>query len=117
MLSNETYDKLTKTVTICNRHKIYLTFALEQTTDLFPVSIEKYDHLSQIQVSFIDQMIYRFSKLQDTIGSRLVKTLLDHLGEDTESMAFKDMLLKLEKLRILPSANEWLELREIRNLE
>jgi hypothetical protein len=37
-------------------------------------------------------------------------------GEDTETMVFKDMLLRLEKLRILPSASEWMELREIRNL-
>jgi len=116
MLSDKTIDKLTKTITVCNRHKKYLTFALEQTADLFPIIPDKYEHLTQIQVSFLDQMIYRFSKLQDTIGNRVFKTLLDFLGEESETMAFKDILLRLEKLRILPSANEWLELREIRNL-
>ena len=116
MLTDEHADKLKKSTAVCNRHKAYLSFALEQTHDLFPLNPEKYENLTQIQVSFLDQMIYRFSKLQDMIGHRVVKALLDYLGEDTENMAFKDMLLKLEKLQILPSANEWLELREIRNL-
>jgi len=116
MLNDETIDKLNKTVAVCNRHKTYLTFAKQQTSELFPITSDKYDYLTQIQVSFLDQMIYRFSKLQDNIGNRLFKTLLDYLGEEPETMAFKDILLRLEKLRILPSANEWLELREIRNL-
>jgi hypothetical protein len=116
MLNDATYDKLKKSIAVCNRHKNYLTFALEQTADLFPVTPEKYNNLTQNQVSFLDQMIYRFSKLQDMIGHRVFQALLESLGEDIESMAFKDMLLRLEKLRILPSANEWMELREIRNL-
>ena len=116
MLNDSATDKLKKSIAVCNRHKQYLTFALEQTADLFPVTPAKYENLTQIQISFIDQMIYRFSKLQDMLGHRVVQALLEHLGEDTETMVFKDMLLRLEKLRILPSASEWMELREIRNL-
>lgn len=116
MLREETIDKINKTVAVCNRHKIYLLFALEQNSALFPVAQYNYDFLTQIQISFIDQMIFRFSKLQDSIGNRLFINLLEFLGEDTETMAFKDVLSKLEKLRAIPSAGEWMELREIRNI-
>ena len=61
-------------------------------------------------------LIYRFSKLQDEIGSSTFKFLLIGLGEDIEGKAFKDMLNRLESLKIIPSVDEWMRLREIRNM-
>ncbi len=60
-------------------------------------------------------MIYRFTKLQDTMGSRLFRLMLTGLEEPNENLPFIDILLKLEKLGILVNHEQWLFLREVRN--
>jgi len=51
--------------------------------------------VSSIQdLAFSDQIIYRFWKLQDTIGAKLFKSLLFYQGENVD---------------------EWFELRDLRN--
>lgn len=58
----------------------------------------------------------RFSKLQDFLGSNLFTAVLENAGEQTETLTFIDKLNKLEKLRIIESANEWKKMRNIRNI-
>jgi hypothetical protein len=116
MLNKESQDIIKKTVTACNRHKKYLLFSREHVRTFFPLDHTRFENLTDTHISYIDQMIFRFSKLQDATGNRLFPAFLKYLGEDTEAMAFRDILFRLEKLEIIPSAAEWLELREIRNL-
>ncbi len=56
----------------CNLHKTRLLLALEnlQKQNLIPLELKDYENLSSEQSSFIDQIIFRFSKLQDTIGEK-----------------------------------------------
>ncbi len=84
--------------------------------DVFPIDAKSYKELTQENISRTDQLIYRFSQLQDTIGDKLFPLILEGLGEYVPSMPFIDILNKLEKLSILASAEQWLNLREIRNL-
>ena len=49
------------------------------------------------------------------MGEKLFPAVLDMLGEYKSSLAFKDILNKLEKLEIIPSAQKWMDYREIRN--
>ncbi len=62
----------------------------------------------------MDQFIYRFSKLQDTIGEKLIKIVFSLYEENIEKFTFIDILNRLEKADIL-TAQEWTELRDIRN--
>ncbi len=62
----------------------------------------------------MDQMIYRFSKLQDTMGRKLFRALLDAVGEWESTMTMIDTLNKLDKYGILDLAL-WQKLRDIRN--
>lgn len=55
----------------------------------------------------------RFGRLQDTIGQKLLPLWLKILGEQPTS--FIDNLNKAERLNILPSVEEWVHLRELRN--
>ena len=64
-------------------------------------------------LAFIDQIIYRFSKLQDIMGAKLFKSYLAAQGENVDK-PFLDILNQLEKLNIL-EVDEWFELRDIRN--
>ncbi len=82
---------------------------------IFPVGIENFRELiDNIQhIAFADQVIYRFSKLQDAIGAKLFKAFLLAQGENVDK-PFLDILHQLEKLNIV-DVEEWFVLREIRN--
>lgn len=66
-----------------------------------------------IDVAFADQIIYRFSKVQDTMGTRLFKTFLLYQGENVDR-PFLDILHALEQQGLL-NVEQWFVLREIRN--
>jgi uncharacterized protein with HEPN domain len=67
------------------------------------------------KVETIDSFIFRFSKMQDSMGEKLFPLTLEFLGEEVRSKPFIDILNRLEKLEILKSAEEWKKLRELRN--
>jgi len=62
-----------------------------------------------------DQLILRFTKLQDTMGTRLFPATLDALEEAYEDRPMIDKLHRLEKLGYLSNVQQWNELRVIRN--
>ena len=71
--------------------------------------------LSSHDRRLLDQFAYRFTRLQDDMGGRLFPALLGALGEEVTAMSVIDRLNRLEQLGWLPLADEWLELRRIRN--
>jgi len=61
----------------------------------------------------VEAFTSRFCRLQDTIGDKLLPAWLDMLGEK-KGVAI-DNLDKAESIGVLPSAEQWLELRQLRN--
>ena len=114
--SSEKRDKLIETVQLCNIHAKRMRFAWEKVKSHFPLDNEKYLNLQPEELSFLDQLIFRFAKLQDTMGGRLFPVILENLGEEVRELPFIDRLAKLEELNIIPSTDEWLLLRETRNI-
>ena len=55
----------------------------------------------------VDSFISRFTKIQDLIGEKLFKEILDKVGEFRRNMSFTDTLDKAEKLEIIDSADKW----------
>ncbi len=98
----------------CNRHVEVLKRAKNHIATLFPLDELKYRKLDDIHLSFIDQMLYRFSKLQDTMGDKIFPAVLTLLGENVKSRPFIDRLNRLEELELLEK-EEWMILRKIRN--
>lgn len=92
-----------------------MAFARAKMQHFMPVSADTVQTLNDEQVAALDQYIYRFTKWQDAMGTRLINQSLQLLAEDTEPMAFIDKLNRLEKLGALRSTTEWLELRQLRN--
>lgn len=113
---NEKSDKLNEAVLLCKIHSARMSFAWEKLKMHFPLNMEKYNRLKPEELSFFDQLIFRFSKLQDSMGGRLFPAILENLGEEVKGQPFIDRLVKLEELKILPSADDWILLRETRNL-
>ncbi|MEA1914590.1 MAG: hypothetical protein U9N30_04655 [Campylobacterota bacterium] len=64
-------------------------------------------------LAYSDQIIYRFSKLQDCMGAKLFKSILLFQGENVDK-PFLDILNQLEKMDII-EVEEWFELRDLRN--
>ena len=81
----------------------------------FPLDKESFKGLlNNIQyLAFSDQVIYRFSKLQDCMGAKLFKSLLLYQGENVNK-PFLDILNQLEKMDII-DVDEWFEIRDLRN--
>ncbi len=66
-------------------------------------------------VETIDAFIFRFSKMQDSMGEKLFPLTLTLLGEEVKRKPFIDLLNRLEELELLGSAEKWIELRKLRN--
>ena len=109
------HELLRDTLDACELHHRRMMFAWERTKTLVPVDPDKYDQLREEDIGYFDQLIYRFSKLQDAMGNKLFRQILEGLGEETHNIPFIDILNKLEKLNILPDKDQWLALRELRN--
>ena len=114
---NKNFEYRLKTVLeVCKIHNQRMKYALDFLQDIFPVNAESYQELSQELISHTDQLIYRFSQLQDTIGNKLFPLILYGLGEYDQGLPLIDILNKLEKLSVIDSTEKWLSLRETRNL-
>ncbi|WOE69013.1 hypothetical protein RZR97_07800 [Hydrogenimonas thermophila] len=98
----------------CNQHKKRLLKAKSYLKDIMPLDIDRYNTLNEVQMSFIDQMIFRFSKLQDTMGEKIFPNILELFGEDIKKLTFIDRLNRLEELELLYK-DEWMSLRKDRN--
>ena len=113
-MKKDIQDSLEQKLYECNKHIEKINTAKEYLKDIMPLSVDSYLKIDKIQSSFIDQLIFRFSKLQDTIGGFLFKAILILAKEDVKPMTFLDILNRLEELEIIDK-NRWLSLRESRN--
>ena len=98
----------------CNQDKKRLLEAQARLELIMPLDTEQYNDLDGLQVSVIDQMIFRFSKLQDTMGEKVFPSILELNGESVKKMTFIDRLNRLEELELLYK-DEWMALRKDRN--
>ncbi|SFV70689.1 hypothetical protein MNB_SM-5-504 [hydrothermal vent metagenome] len=98
----------------CSKHIEKLKDAQAYLKETMPLTTERYLQIDKVTSSFIDQLNFRFSKLQDTMGESIFKSILILSQENVKKMTFLDILNRLEELEIVDK-NEWLNLREIRN--
>lgn len=81
----------------------------------FPIGKAEFVRISEHaeSLAYSDQVIYRFSKLQDCMGAKLFKSVLMYQGENVNK-PFLDILNQLESMDIL-NVDEWFEIRDLRN--
>ncbi len=115
MIDPEVNDKLIQTFETCEIHFKRMEFARSKVEGVIPLTTENYYKIEDEAVSFIDQYIFRFSKLQDVIGARLFPLTLEALAESVGGKPFIDILNRLEKLEVIDSTLSWIQLRKIRN--
>ena len=99
----------------CKKHALRMNSAFEKIHQDLPIKPDEVFKLSNDQVEHIDQFIFRFSKLQDSIGQKLFKAVLEELGEDVSNKSFIDIFNRLEQLEIIRDYEVWKELKNLRN--
>ena len=99
------------------KHLARLNTAFEELEKSYSFLLNREDFESILEhnqnLAYSDQIIYRFSKLQDTMGAKLFKSVLLYQGENT-NRPFLDILNQLEKIDIV-DVDEWFEIRDLRN--
>lgn len=108
-------ERLNSSLQKCSTHLNRLHYASSQVYGLFPLTHEIYLTFSEAIIGNIDQLIFRFTKLQDELGNNTFRLLLEYLQEDIADKPFRDILNILERLNIIESADTWLSLRELQN--
>lgn len=105
---------LAHALALCTAHAQTLQEALGdlEQADLDAAKLER---LTKPLRRLLDQFAYRFTRLQDDFGARLMPAVLKALGEDIAPMPVLDRIARLEQLEWLESAEEWVRLRQIRN--
>jgi hypothetical protein len=106
-------DKLAAAIWEADRHLATLAQALAEW-DRAPATDWKTLEADRDRVRLVDQLLFRFIKLQDAVGERLVPASLTALDEPYEDWSMRDRLNRLEKLGYLDVDN-WLTWREVRN--
>ena len=97
----------------CDRHRLILYEALSEWQALDIPNSQALEQDSSLR-RLTDQIIYRFTKLQDAMGERLVPAVLGWLREPHEAWPMRDRLDRLEKLGYL-DVETWLQWRDVRN--
>ena len=104
---------LAETIAAISLHIKRAAAAREQILQFESLSIDIFEDFEKIKT--VDAFIFRFIKTQDLIGEKLFKEYLDKVGDYKDSMSMLDILNKLEKLEIIPSATDWMVFRSLRN--
>ena len=107
------HPQLATAVWEADRHFAVLTDAL-QDWDRAPAQSLAELEADRVKMRLVDQLLFRFTKLQDALGQRLVPATLAALAEPSDEWPMRDRLNRLEKLGYL-DVDDWMRWRETRN--
>ncbi len=114
-MNESTRSKLEAALEECALHAEILTEALDEHGEP-EYSASAVDGLNKPRLRLLDQMAYRFTKLQATLGEQTLPMLLELAEEPlAQDAPFAQKLQRLERIGIIPSADQWRELRIARN--
>ena len=114
-LQDEPRSRLVDALRECRLHIRRIDHARKALPLEFPIAGADWQQLDDDAVGHIDQLLFRFGKLQDAMGRRLFPLVLKSLAELDQAEPFIDQLNRLEKFGLIPSARQWVEWRELRN--
>ena len=87
---------------------------MEDAKNVINLPIKNYDALPNLEKFAINALIFRFSKLQDLIGSKIFRAYLEFNKFDIQDKSFLELLREIEKEGIV-DIDTWDELRKVRN--
>lgn len=87
---------------------------LSRLKTIYPLDTLKFRNLSVEELDMLDTLAFRFSKLQDLIGSRIFREYLKEMNYVVEGITFVDILKEIEREGII-DIDTWSEFRKVRN--
>lgn len=81
--------------------------------EVMPIDIALLESLSEQQQDKLDILAFRFSKLQDLLGDKIFRNLLEYSGFNVQQ-SFVKLLSELQREGIL-DLNQWIALQNARN--
>lgn len=108
-------QSLAELIEVCLIHERRLIHGLKRINHLMPITTEKLEQMSDDDYLYLDGVVGRFEKLQDTLGQKIFSRILKLEEEFESSESFLDRLHRLEKLKVFDSTDAWIELRRLRN--
>lgn len=114
-MSNIITVKIELSIRECDLHLEKIVKAAARLQGVFPLTEDKLTELSDETVTILDQFIYRFTKLQDAMGARIMPLISGLISDNFDPRPFIDHLNILEKNGAISSAEKWQELRNLRN--
>lgn len=113
-IADETQARLAFLVRVIEKEIEHLDYADQQvfSSTFNRSSIEILAHTPELALR-IEAFSSRFCRLQDTLGDKLLPSLLMALGESANALL--NNLDKAEKYGWLSSAEQWIALRQLRN--
>lgn len=106
-------DRLDASLREADRHAAALGDAFVDWEPVDPLDMDQIER-DRLLVRLVDQLLFRFIKLQDSVGERLVPATLAYLAEPYEDRPMRDRLNRLEQLGYL-DVQDWLRWRAVRN--
>lgn len=92
-----------------------LSISMQRLQPKMPLSSRDVEIFTLDDILFWEMFVTRFSKLQDLMGGKLFKAVIDYAGESRDSMTLIDRRHTVEKLGLIDNATEWKDLRDMRN--
>lgn len=115
-MSDDYRLKMRATLNECLLHAEILQQDLDELGDATFSADNLESSLAPATVRLLDQLAYRFAKLQDSLGEKMLPLLLLVAEEPmAPTTTFAEKLQRLERLGYIPSAEQWRVLREVRN--
>lgn len=116
MKSPEVVEKtIVSAISECDSHLYRLDSCKQFLAEFMPLTVVTLKDASDENIAHIDQFIYRFTKLQDSMGTRLFPSLHRLFENNSQPIPFLDILNRLEQLEILTSVEDWQFFRNLRN--
>ena len=95
-------------------HTNRLVNVLETLKEIHPLTSDNLDILSDTYKDKLDVLAFRFSKLQDLLGTKIFREYLTVLQYPVEDKNFLELLKELDKEKII-DIDRWSEFRGVRN--
>src|SRR6056297_344010 len=89
--------KLEPALKECRLHRRRIRYAHARLGEKLPLEPAQWETLDEVTVTDIDQLLFRYNKLQDAMGQRLFPAILLLGGEWRDDETFIDKLNRLEK--------------------
>lgn len=107
-------ERLAVHIQEANIHIERLLGAVEGIEYLYPLDMEKAESMSTVEKDKLDVLAFRFSKLQDLLGTKIFREYLVVLQYPVEDKNYLELLRELDREKII-DIDLWSEFRAVRN--